>query len=503
MENRPKQARNRLYLTIGILMIGALITFLNNTLLNIALPSIMMELGIDASTVQWLTTGFLLVNGVLMPASAFLIRKYSVRSLFLVSMAVFTLGTICAGFAHAFAPLLAGRMLQAAGGSVLLPLLMNVMLVSFPVERRGSVMGLFGLVMMFAPAIGPTLSGWIIEHSDWRMLFHFVWPISLASFAVGLFVLEGGRRETGLRLDITSLILSSIGFGSLLYGLSTAGKSGWTDPVVLATTLVGAAVIALFIRRQARMNEPMLDFRVYTYPMYALSGAIVGFMNMSFFSGMIMLPIYVQTVRGFSPLEAGLMLLPGALVMAAMSPVTGRLFDRYGGRVLTVVGLAIAVGTSYRLSILTFEESFLYLTVLNTIRSLGISMVMMPVQTNGLNQLPPRLYPHGTAMNSTMNQVTGAVGTALIISIMSNSQSAHAARKLAEAAGSGGLSPEMELRIGMESLLHGINVGFAWATAILCLSLILAFFMKRARPLEKPGAMKNADKKQDAVHPAG
>jgi EmrB/QacA subfamily drug resistance transporter len=476
--------KSRLYGTLSILMIGAFISFLNNTLLNIALPSIMRDLQIGPSTVQWLTTGFMLVNGVLMPASAFMIQKFSVRGLFLFSMFMFTLGTVCAGYSHTFALLLGGRMMQAAGGAVLMPLLMNVMLVSFPVERRGSVMGLFGLIMMFAPAIGPTLSGWIVEHFDWRMLFHFLWPISTTILLISIFVLKGTRQPSNVHLDIFSLVLSSIGFGSLLYGLSSAGNNGWDDPVVLAAIFIGIIVIFWFVMRQMRMKEPLLNFRVYAYPMFSLSSAIMIFMNMAFFSGMILLPIYVQNLRGISPLDAGLMMLPGAIVMAIMSPINGRLFDKYGGRVLSVIGLAIAAVTTYMFSKLTFENSYFYLTMLNTVRSFGLSMVMMPVQTNGLNQLPRRYYPHGTAMNNTLTQVSGAIGTALLVTVMSNSSDGMMARKMAEAGSA--LTPELEMKIAMESTLHGINLAFAWATAIVCVALALAFFMKRATPMESP-----------------
>lgn len=188
------------YGILAVLMIGAFIAMLNNTLLNIALPSIMKDLKVEASTVQWLATGFMLVNGILIPATAFLIQKYTVRRLFLVSMGLFTIGTIIAGFAHVFPILLTGRMIQGAGSAILMPLLMNVMLVSFPVEKRGAAMGVFGLVLMFAPAIGPTLSGWLIEHYDWRMLFHFVTPIAFAVLLIGFFLLKDKKDKVNIKL---------------------------------------------------------------------------------------------------------------------------------------------------------------------------------------------------------------------------------------------------------------------------------------------------------------
>ncbi|WP_409273841.1 DHA2 family efflux MFS transporter permease subunit [Neobacillus sp. SCS-31] len=487
------------YGILAVLMIGAFIAFLNNTLLNIALPSIMSDLKVEPPTVQWLTTGFMLVNGILIPATAFLIQKYSVRRLFLAAMSLFAIGTIVAGTAHVFPVLLTGRMLQASGSAILMPLLMNVMLVSFPIEKRGTAMGVFGLILMFAPAIGPTLSGWIIEHYDWRMLFHFVTPIAIAILLVGFFLLRDKKEKVDIRLETPSLVLSSIGFGGLLYGFSSAGSKGWDSPYVYGTIIIGILSLIVFILRQLKLEKPFLNFRVYRYPAFALASVISMVVNMALFSGMILLPIYVQNLRGISPMDAGLLLMPGAILMAVMSPITGRLFDKVGGRMLAIIGLAIIVITTYDFSRLTLETSYTHLLILYSVRSIGMSMVMMPVSTNGLNQLPPRLYPHGTAMNNTMNQVSGAIGTALLVTIMTNrteSQGKEAMEKLAEQA-----SPEvlaqMKQQVFTEAMLHGINFSFLIATFIAAVALVLAFFNKRATQAEDP-LQEEADGRQPA-----
>lgn len=482
------------YGMIAILMIGAFIAFLNNTLLNIALPSIMADLDVGPATVQWLTTGFMLVNGILIPTTAYLIQKYSVRHLFLAAMLLFTVGTLLAGIAHVFPVLLAGRMLQASGSAIMMPLLMNVMLVSFPVEKRGTAMGFFGLIMMFAPAIGPTLSGWIIEHYDWRMLFHFVTPIAFAVLLIGFFMLKDKKEKVYMHLDLLSLFLSSAGFGGILYGFSSAGNKGWDSPEVYVTIIVGVICLVWFILRQIRQEKPMLNFKVYKFPMFALSSVITMVLNMGMFAGMLLLPIYVQTIRGISPMDAGILLLPGAILMAIMSPITGKLFDKFGGRMLAVIGLAITTATTYYFSKLTFETTYTQLMILYSIRMLGMSMVMMPVSTNGLNQLPARFYPHGTAMNNTLNQVSGAIGTALLVTIMSNRTETHAAEiakdAMQHAAGqpapTGEALAAMKEQIEMQAMLAGINDSFVVATFITAVSLILAFFIKRAKQAEDP-----------------
>lgn len=481
------------YGIIAVLIIGAFIAFLNNTLLNIALPSIMADLKVEPSTVQWLTTGFMLVSGIMIPMSAYLIQKYSVRNLFLTAMGLFTAGTILGGTAHIFPTLLAGRMIQASGTAIMMPLLMNVMLVSFPIEKRGTAMGVFGLVLMFAPAIGPTLSGWLIEHYDWRMLFHFITPIAATVLLLGYFLLKDKKEKVNIRLDVFSLLLSSIGFGGLLYGFSSAGSKGWDSPHVYVTLTAGVIGLTWFILRQLSQDDPMLNFRIYQYPMFALSSVITMVVTMAMFSGMLLLPIYVQTVRGISPLDAGLMLLPGAIIMAIMSPITGRLFDKFGGRVLAIIGLSITVVTSYYFSELSLETTYTQLIILYTVRMFGMSMVNMPVSTNGLNQLPARYYPHGTAMNNTMQQVSGAIGTALLVTIMSNRAETYgkelAASAMKEAAGQAtpatpAALAEMKQQIASRALLEGINDAFFVTVFIAALALFLAFFIKRATQAE-------------------
>lgn len=474
------------YGILAILMVGAFISILNSTLLNIALPSIQRDLGVETSTVQWLATGYMLVNGIMIPTTAFLIRKYSVRNLFLTAMLLFTIGTVTAGAATVFPVLLGGRMIQAAGSAIMMPLLMNVLLTAFPVEKRGSAMGLFGLVMMFAPAIGPTLSGWIVEHYDWRMLFHFITPLAAIVLAFGFFKLKDKKDKVNIKIDVLSVILSSLGFGGLLYGFSSAGSKGWDSPWVYGTLIVGVISLILFITRQLKMDSPMLEFRIFRHPMFALSASISIVLNMALFSGMILLPMYIQTIRGISPFDSGLLMLPGAILMAIMSPVTGKLFDKFGGRVLVVTGLSITVASTYFFSQLTMELSYGTLVTMFTIRSFGLAMAMMPVMTNGLNSLPARMNPHGTAMNNTLNQISGAIGTALLVTVMSNRAATHG-EELAKAAMSKATGqPSAEALEGLKNMamLEGINDAFLVATFIAALALILSFFMKRARPAE-------------------
>lgn len=478
--NTALQSKKPPYAMIVILFVGAFVSFLNNSLLNVALPSIMVDLKIDDySTVQWLATGYMLVSGVLIPASAFLITRFSNRSLFITSMLIFTLGTALAAFAPNFTVLLTGRMVQAAGASVMGPLLMNVMLISFPREKRGTAMGIFGLVMITAPAIGPTLSGYIVEYFDWRILFMMILPLAILSLLLSVWKLENVMdTDKTATIDYLSVVLSTLGFGGLLYGVSSASADGWDDPVILTTLIVGGIALVAFIVRQLKMEKPLLDLRAYKYPMFALASVIAIVNAVAMFSGMILTPAYVQNVRGISPLHSGLMMLPGAIVMGIMSPITGRLFDKFGPRALALTGLVITGISTYLLSELQIDSSYTYIISIYTLRMFGMSMVMMPIITNGLNQLPTRLNPHGTAINNTAQQVSGSIGTAVLVTIM-NSVTKTEAESLMTGIDPTTVTEQSMALVGQQALLSGIQYSFLVTLGINIVAIVLALFLKR------------------------
>lgn len=468
------------YLMIAVLFVGAFVAFLNNTLMNVALPTILEDFQVTYATVQWLSNGYMLISGVLIPASAFFILRFNTKPLFIFAMSIFALGTLLAAISPNFGTLLAGRMIQAAGSSVMAPLLMNVMLISFPVEKRGTAMGFFGLIMMAAPAIGPTLSGYIVEHYNWRMLFTMILPFAVISILLGIWKLENVLPTRKISLDYLSVLLSTIGFGALLYGFSTAGNVGWTKPVIIVSILVGVISVVLFVIRQLKLDEPFLSMEIFKAPAYSLAAIFNTVMAMGLIGGMILTPAYLQSVRHIEPLDSGLIMLPGALVMAFMSPITGRLFDKFGPRILAIIGLSIMTVTTFLLAQLSMESSIFYIISVFTIRTLGMSLVMMPIMTNGLNALAPRLNPHGTAANNTIQQIAGSIGTAVLIAIMNSKSIAVGESMTAEAMKKGiSLTEQDVATISQLALLEGINLSFLVATGFTVITLILSFFIKR------------------------
>ncbi|MBF0754330.1 MULTISPECIES: MDR family MFS transporter [Jeotgalicoccus] len=464
------------YKLIIILLSGAFISFLSNTFLNVALPAIKNDFGISTSAVQWVSTSYMLVSGIIIPTTAYLMQKFSARTLFLTAMSLFLLGTIVAGFSPAFIVLILGRMIQASGSAMLMPLLMNIMISSFPPDKRGTAMGLFSLVMFFAPAIGPTVSGIVVENYSWHVLFYMMIPVLIIVLVVGFWQLPEIQQKREAHIDIMSIILSTIGFGGVLYGLSSAGENGLASSSVLIPLLLGIAGITLYVIRQFKLEFPMLDFRVYKYPMYTIASLIIGAANMALFAGMILIPIFMQDIQGLSPLDTGLLMLPGALIMGFMSPVSGKLFDMYGPKTMAITGLALAVVTTFFLSRLEIDTSFTYLLTIYMIRALGMTMVNTPVMTNGMNSLPAHLTPHGSSLNSMLNQVSGSIGIALLITVMQTYTNITVNK----------MDSPTEAMIN-QATLEGINLAFLVGTGFLFLALVAAFFLKQSSSADTIG----------------
>ncbi|EHP9606910.1 multidrug efflux MFS transporter [Listeria monocytogenes] len=464
-----------------VMLMGAFVTILNQTLMNVALPSIMKDFGITASQGQWLSTGFMLVNGVMIPMTAFLIERFTTRQLYLFAMITFAIGTAIGGFATDYTMLIAGRMVQAIGAGIVMPLLTVVVLNLFPMERRGRAMGLIGLAMNFAPAIGPTLSGWIVQQYDWRNLFFIIIPFAILDIVVAIFLLKNVGKRTFPKLDVLGVIMSKVGFGSLLLGFSNAGDHDWLTWKVAGFIILGLAVLGIFIRYQTSNKAPLLNFRVFKYPTFALTTAISFFVVMGLFGGMLLLPIFLQTVRGFSPLESGLVLLPGALVTAILSPVTGVMFDRFGAKYLSLVGLIIMAGSTFMFTNLDESTTLTFIIIVQTIRSAGMAMVMMPLQTAALNSLPLKLASHGSAMFNTMRQVAGSIGTAALITVMSKSAASFATKL-----GPADVIGKTKTDIANHVLIHGIETAFLVAGILSVVACVLALFIQKNRSAMDP-----------------
>ncbi len=449
---------NRLTI-VAILLGGSFLAILNQTLLITATPHIMTEFNLTENSGQWVTTIFMLVNGVMIPITAFLMETFTARRLFVVSMSTFIVGTIVCAFSINFPILMVGRIIQAAGAGIIMPLMMTIFMLIFAVERRGFAMGMTGLVISFAPALGPSLSGWLIEFLPWRSLFYIILPLAIIDLIIGYFFMKNIITRTFPKVDYVSIVLSMFGFGGLLYGFSSVGNYGWSNKGVIISLIVGTITLTLFILRQFKLKQPVLEFRVFTYKIYTFTTVIGMIAFTMLIASETILPIYMQLMAGFTALESGIMIFPGALIMGILSPFIGRIFDAIGARWLLIIGLSIMSVTTFFFTNLTESTSLTYLTIVFAIRMVGISMVMMPSTTAGLNVLPTRLIPHGTAMTNTMRQVAASIGTATLVTIMS-------------------LTATDPSEKGAQALIDGVNIAFYVATAITIVGLILSLYVK-------------------------
>lgn len=456
---------------LAVLVFGTFVTVLNQTVVSPALPSIMSEMSVDAATAQWLTTGFTLVNAIMVPITAFLTDRFTTRRLFLTSMILFTCGTALAAWGPSFPVLLGGRLVQAAGAGILMPLVMTVLMWTFPVDRRGTAMGVFGIVIAFAPAAGPTVAGIIIDQANWHVMFWIIAALCLVViFFAGAVLERGGETNKDVTLDVLSVILSTIGFGGLLYGLSAIGSYGVTADSA-AGVVIGAVALVFFFRRQLRMEQPMLQVRVLANRKFLIATIIVMLVQGALLAGGILLPILLQSYMGFSATTSGLVLLPGAIIMGAMGPVAGRLFDKHGPRVLAVTGTGILALTTSAFVFMGPGTGLVTLTVIYTVRLFSLSLVNMPISTWGMNALPDKLVNHGTSVQNTFRQVAGSLGTAIIVSTSTAVQNAVAGSTDATTAG-----------------VFGIHMAFVVATALCVIGFVLTVALVRNKPGDEAAA---------------
>lgn len=458
------------------LIIGAFFAILNETLLNIALTTLMKEFSITVPQVQWMATGFMLMMGVVIPISAVLLQWFTTRQLFLATMTIFTIGTIICALAPTFAVLLLGRFFQAIGTGLLVPIIFNTFLLIYPPHRRGAVMGIVGFVIMFAPAIGPTLSGIIVHYLGWRFLFITVIPFALFSIWFAYRYLVNVSEVTKPKIDWMSIVFSTIAFGGIVFGFSSLGEeeTGFFAPIVFGPIIVGAVALMLFCFRQLKLEEPVLDIRVFRYPMFTLGVVFFFLVIMMMFASEIILPIYMQGPLALSAATAGLVLLPGSLLNGLLSPFMGALFDKVGPKVMMIPGsvllsLAMLIYTQLDVDTPIWVISATYIVLM-----VSISAMLMPAETNGLNQLPKHLYPHGTAIVSTLQPVAGAIGVSAFISMMNTRQFAI----LNEAA-----DPTSQATINA-ALVSGVELVYFIALLIALVALVMSFFVYRARPEE-------------------
>lgn len=452
---------------LSLLMAGFIGLF-SETALNMAFTNIMEDYQIGAAAVQWLTTGYLLTLGIFLPVTALLIQWFTTRQLFLTSIMLSIIGTLIGALAPSFTILLIARIVQALGTGLLLPLMTNVILLIFPIHKRGSAMGIMGLVILFAPAVGPTFAGFLIEVLHWKFIFWACLVLLFIPLLFGLKYIQNLTTITKPKIDFFSIVLSTLGFGGIVFGFSSAegGLDSWLQPIVLASIGIGILALIAFVIRQLQLEKPMLNLRVFQYPMFTLGVVLVFVCMFSILGSGILLPLYLKNGLLYSAFVAGLILLPGGFLNGLMSMVSGKLFDRFGPKFLVIPGTFVLAIMAFLFTNISVTTPAWVIILMHCLFFICIALIIMPAQTNGLNQLPKQFYPDGTAIVNTLQQIAGAIGTALAVSFMSAGQ----AKFIASSGGSA---------LPTEALVAGIQTAFFFVFGMTVIAFIASLFIKR------------------------
>ncbi len=406
---------------IAVLVLSAFLGLFNETILNVALNNLMDEMSVTAGTIQWLITAYMIIVAVMVPITALFIQTFEVKKLFLGAMGVLLLGTLGAAFSSTFTMLLISRMVQAVGTGMMVSIMMTIVLIVTPQKKRGSVMGICSCAIQLGPALGPTFAGVILQFFNWHVLFYILVPIIVILMILGYIYLVNVTTLTKPKMDVISILLSTIGVGGVIYGLN-AFSEGTDLTAAIITSIVGLIAIILFSLRQLKLEQPMLEIQIFKYPLFSIGACLVMISMMTIFTMNVMLPMYLQGSLGTTAFIAAILLLPATLTNGAMSLLSGKIYDKIGAKVLIPAGYAVLLISLFLMSCSNADTSLSYILVVYIAVCIGIGSTLSPSQTSALNQLPKESYPHGVAILNTLQQIAAAIGSALFIGIMSASE---------------------------------------------------------------------------------
>ncbi|WP_217180343.1 DHA2 family efflux MFS transporter permease subunit [Streptomyces sp. AC495_CC817] len=452
---------------IWVLLTAAFVAILNETTMGMAIPHLIDDLGITPIAAQWVTSAFMLTMAVVIPTTGFLLQRFTTRQVFLAALSLFSVGTLLAALAIGFEMLLIARVVQAGGTAMMMPLLMTTMMNLVPNESRGRMMGRVSIVMSLAPSIGPTMSGFLLDHFGWRSIFVVVLPIALVAMFVGWRWLTNVGETTDAPLDVLSIVLSAFGFGGIVYGLSQIGSlaEGGANPAPLTIALVvGVVALGAFLWRQVvlqRKDDALLDLRVFSSLGFSLSMAQMFLLSLAFFGTITIVPLYLQKALMLPTLDAGLIVLPGALAMGLLGPVIGRVYDSHGTRILLIPGAILAAATLWFYTTLSTTTPVWIVLVSQILLSVGLALSFTPLFTASLASLTPKFYSYGSAVIGTVQQVAGAAGIAVMVAIYTVVMNAN-----------GG--PDVPAAVA-----HGSQVAFLIGAVIATLTVVGAFFIRK------------------------
>jgi EmrB/QacA subfamily drug resistance transporter len=414
-----------MWLALVGIVLGTFVSILNSSLMNVALPKFVAVFGSSVNTIQWVITGYMLASAIVIPMSGYLGARFGAKNIFLMSVAGFTLGSVLCGLAWSDTSLILFRIIQGMAGGFIMPIGMSIIYMTFPVEKRSTAMGMWGIASMVAPALGPTLGGYIVQYYSWRLLFFINIPVGVVAVIIGYVLLKDSPRRQGLKFDLPGAVLSIIFFGSVLLALTKGQSEGWTSLYIVSLLFVAFFSLLLLIWVELGTEQPLLDLKLFKNPIFSLGTLASSLVMMGMLGGTFLVPLYLQNIQALSPIQTGLLLIPQSIVMALMMPISGKLFDKLGVIPLGVVGLSILGVTTLELHHLTADTPLGWLNVVMSIRAFGIGLCMMPLTQVGMNAIPVQQIGNASPLSNVSRQVAGSMGIAILTTIMSSRQIVH------------------------------------------------------------------------------
>ncbi|MHB1127458.1 MAG: DHA2 family efflux MFS transporter permease subunit [Bacillota bacterium] len=472
-----RERTSQKWLTMIAVIVGTFVVVLNTSSVIVGLPSLMHAFNATELEIQWVITGFMITMGVIIPVSGYLGDRWGTKKVFLGALGIFIVGSALSSLSWSTLSLVLFRMLQGTGGGMVIPLGMTIIYNTVRVDERGFALGIWGLAIMIAPTIGPTLSGYLIEIWDWRVIFSFNVPLGIIALVLAAFLLKESELKPKLPFDGLGFLLIAVGSASFLLALNEGSTYGWASLPILALLITSALGFGLFIRRQLKIPYPLLDLKVFSSIIFTYSLLISVITTIGLFAGAFMMPLYLQNVLNRTPIETGLILFPGALFMGICQPIGGKLFDRYGARGVVFAGLAVITLTTYALHNLNLNTDYRYLSLLLAIRGAGIGLSNIPATTAGLNTVPLSLIGRASALSNTIRQVSGALGIALMAAMVEYRQADHLVRMA-----SGIESSAVGVEISAQATAAAMGDAFLILAIFSVVAIPMVYFLKAGKP---------------------
>jgi EmrB/QacA subfamily drug resistance transporter len=417
------------WIALFVILIGTFMSVLSSSLVNLALTKMMSVFGVSLSDVTWIVTAYTLAMGAVIPITGFLSDTIGIKKLYIIALTMFTVGSALSGLAWSNGVMILFRIIQAIGGGLMSPVGMSVVYAIFPVEERGKALGLWGVAAMAAPALGPPIGGYILSNLDWRLLFYINVPIGIIGIFFAMILMkELPKKKFEGNFDIIGFASVITGISCTLYVVGNWSKINWNEiqyPILLT---IGVFNLILFIVNELTHPYPLLDLRIMKIYSYSLSQIISGALMLAMLGGSYVLPLYLQSIKGLTAFQSGLIILPFAIAAAVMMPISGALFDKFGAKVVAIPGLVILLWASYQLALLTSDTPNSTIMMISTLRGIGIGLAMMPISTSGMNAVPKDKVGRASALTNTLRNILNAISMALISTIVSTGTNFNYAR---------------------------------------------------------------------------